>query len=271
MDSTNNKKPIGATLVVGAGIAGNDLPNVLLATEFLRGVAYTNEASRADAERNPSPSSTARQKDTAAPLGVPANPQSLIPNYQLLITNTRVLVLGGGNVAIDAAMSAVRLGAAWIGMTCLESRAKMPAHEWEVNDAEEEGIEVFPSRTFKEVTNKNGRVSGVRTVNVNFRGFVEGRPDFDELPNTEEVIAADVMIFAIGQRPEANCLKQVKTQRGGRVIVDSETLTTNVPGIFAGGDAVSGTTFIVAAIAAGHRAAHPLATISKNPNHKQAS
>ncbi len=215
---------IGAHGGVKLPIPGNDLPNVLLATDFLRNVSL----------------------------------QSPISNYQLLITNKRVLVLGGGNVAIDAAMTAVRFGASWVGMTCLESRAKMPAHEWEVQDAEEEGIEVFPSRTFKEVTNDAGRVSGVRTVNVNFRGFIEGRPDFDELPNTEEVIAADVVIFAIGQRPHSNCLKQVKTQRGGRVIVDPETLTTDVPGIFAGGDAVTGTTFVVDAIAAGHRAARSI-------------
>ncbi len=57
-----------------------------------------------------------------------------------------MLVLGGGNVAIDAAMSAARLGAAWVGMACLESREKMPAHDWEVRDAEEEGIEVFASQ-----------------------------------------------------------------------------------------------------------------------------
>ena len=69
----------------------------------------------------------------------------------------RVLVLGGGNVAIDAAMSAVRLGAGWVGMTCLESREQMPAHDWEVREAEEEGIQVYPSRTFKEVTISRGR------------------------------------------------------------------------------------------------------------------
>jgi thioredoxin reductase len=118
------------------------------------------------------------------------------------LAGKRVLVLGGGNVAIDAAMSAVRLGAGWVGMSCLESRETMPAHDWEVRDAEEEGIEVFPSRTFKESHRKMAAVTGVRCVQVNFRGFIEGRPDFDELPGTEEIIPADVVIFAIGQRPE---------------------------------------------------------------------
>ena len=181
------------------------------------------------------------------------------------IQGKRVLVLGGGNVAIDTAMTATRLGAAWVGMTCLEGRAQMPAHAWEVREAEEEGIQVFPGRTFKEITNQDGRVSGVRTTQVNFRGFIEGRPDFDELPGTEEIISAEVVIFSIGQRVESGGLKQVERLPGGRVAVDKNSLATNVPGIFAGGDAVSGTAFIVTAIEAGHRAARSIATYLGHP------
>jgi len=168
----------------------------------------------------------------------------------------RVLVLGGGNVAIDAAMSARRLGAAWVGMACLESREQMPAHDWEVRDAEEEGIEVFASRTFSAITQADGHVTGVDCAQVDFRGFIEGRPDFDILPQTEEHLAADVVIFAIGQRPDIECLKgQADTLRGRFPVVDAESLATTLPGVFAGGDAVTGTTFVVDAIAAGHKAA----------------
>ena len=215
---------IGAHGGVKLPIPGNDLPEVLLGTEFLR--------------------QTSLQHDSQ--------------EQSSMIKGRRVLVLGGGNVAIDTAMTAVRLGAAWVGMTCLESRPQMPAHDWEIVEAEEEGIQVYPSRTFKEVTNQAGRVTGVRTVQVNFRGFVEGRPDFDEYPDTEEVIPADVVIFAIGQRPESDCLKQATRQRGGRVVVDPDTLATDVPGIYAGGDAVTGTAFIVNAIAAGRNAARSI-------------
>jgi heterodisulfide reductase subunit A-like polyferredoxin len=214
---------IGAHGGVKLPIPGNDLPEVLLATEFLRNTSLQSS------------------------------------NQLSVISGKRVLVLGGGNVAVDTAMTAVRLGASWVGMTCLEGRGQMPAHEWELRDAEEEGIEVFPSRTFKEVTNENGKVTGVRTVTVDFHGFIEGRPDFEEFPETEEIISADVVIFAIGQRVESNCLKQVNHPRG-RVEVDKETLATNVAGIFAGGDAVTGTAFIVDAIAAGHRAAKSINT-----------
>jgi len=211
---------IGAHGGVKLPIPGADLPGVRLATEFLRGVSLQG-------------------------------PEALRPE----IAGKGVLVLGGGNVAVDTAMTAVRLGAEWVGMTCLESLAQMPAHEWELRDAREENIQILPARTFKEVTNENGQVTGVRTVNVNFRGFIEGRPDFDEFPETEEIIRADVVIFAIGQRPESDCLKQASRLRGGRVEVDPASLATSVPGIFAGGDAVTGTAFIVDAIAAGHRAA----------------
>ncbi len=220
---------IGAHGGVKLPIPGNDLPNVLLATDFLRQVSHSLDDG-VDPDRD-------------------SNPWSQI-------FGRRVLVLGGGNVAIDAAMSAVRLGAAWVGMTCLEGRAQMPAHAWEVAEAEEEGIDVFPARTFKEITcDAEKEVTGVRTRNVDFHGFVDGRPDFDEFPETETMIAADVVIFAIGQRPESTCLKQVECQRGGRVIADPLSLATNIPGVYAGGDAVTGTSFIVNAIEAGHRAA----------------
>jgi heterodisulfide reductase subunit A-like polyferredoxin len=215
---------VGAHAGVKLPIPGNDLPAVLMGTEFLR-QASLKSADEAGAG----------------------------------IRGKRVLVLGGGNVAIDTAMTAERLGASWVGMTCLEGRSQMPAHAWEVAEAEEEGIEVFPARTFKEVTHSDGKVTGVRTVNVDFRCFIEGRPDFDEFPETEAVIPADVVIFSIGQRPESECLKKATRQRGGRVPVDPETLATDVPGIFAGGDVVTGTSFIVTAIAAGHLGASSIA------------
>ena len=72
-----------------------------------------------------------------------------LENARAAIRGRRVLVLGGGNVAIDTAMTAVRLGASWVGMTCLEGRSQMPAHVWEVREAEEEGIEVFPGQDFQ--------------------------------------------------------------------------------------------------------------------------
>lgn len=228
---------VGAHKGLRLPIPGADLPGVTTGTEFLRAVSL-------------------RGHDFQEQSGVqPATP--LPPAVDLAaLPGQRVLVIGGGNVAIDAAQTAVRLGAAWVGMACLESRASMPAHDWEVRDAAEEGIEIYPARTFKEITSQDGKVTGVRCVQVEFRGFIEGRPDFDEIPGTEEIIPAGYVIFAIGQRPEIECLRgQVETQRGRFLKVDPETLATSRRGVFSGGDAVTGTAFVVDAIAAGHKAA----------------
>ncbi|MGD9098881.1 MAG: FAD-dependent oxidoreductase [Anaerolineae bacterium] len=209
-------------------IPGADLPDVHIATDFLRAVNLRELGTE--------------ELDAGA-----------------LVRGKRVLVLGGGNVAVDVAGDALRLGAAWVGMTCLEGREQMPAHEWEIQDAEEEGVEVFPARTFKEITSENGQATGVRCAEINFRGFKDGRPDFDELPGTEAEIEADVVIFAIGQRPEIECLKdQVETIRGRFPAVDPETLATSQAGLFAGGDVLTGAGFIVDAIAAGHKAARSI-------------
>jgi heterodisulfide reductase subunit A-like polyferredoxin len=219
----------GAHVGLKTGMPGSDLTDVHVATDFLRSVSLR------DASATP--------------------PE---------VKGKRVLVLGGGNVAVDAAMSAVRLGASWVGMSCLEGEGKMLAHDWEVRDCRDEGIDVMPGRNFLEITNKDGRVTGVRTVNVNFRGFVEGKIDLDVIPGTETVVPCDIVIYAISQRPDLTFLKdKVETARG-RVAVDKGTLATNVPGIFAGGDVVTGTTWVVEAIDAGHKAAKAIEAYLKD-------
>jgi heterodisulfide reductase subunit A-like polyferredoxin len=213
----------GAHLGLKTQIPGNDLKDVHVATDFLREVSLSDPSKRPD-----------------------------------FVKGKRVLVLGGGNVAVDAAMSSIRLGASWVGMTCLEAEGKMLAHDWEVRDAREEGIDVMPGRNFLEITNQNGKVAGVRTVNVNFRGFVDGKIDMDIIQGTETVVPCDIVIYAISQRPDLALLKDKIAATRGRVVVDKDTLATNVPGIFAGGDAVTGTTFVVDAIDAGHKAARAI-------------
>ena len=219
---------IGAHSGVRLPIPGADLPEALLATEYLRAVSLRETCEQSFAEA-------------------------------AVVAGKRVLVLGGGNVAVDTAMSALRLGASWVGISCLESRDKMPAHAWEVRDAEEEGIEFYPSRTFKEITGDGGHVSGVRCSKIHFRGFKDGRPDFDEMSGSEELLATDVVIFAVGQRPDIDCLcDKLISNRGRFPVVDPATLATSLPGVFAGGDVVTGTSFVVDAIAAGHRAARSI-------------
>jgi heterodisulfide reductase subunit A-like polyferredoxin len=176
------------------------------------------------------------------------------------LAGKRVFVVGGGNVAMDCARTAVRLGAANVKAACLESCDLMPAHPWEVDEAREEGVEVMNAYNFLEITQQDGHVTGMRCCQVDFHCFLpDGRPDMDVLPGTEEVIPADVILFAIGQGPETAFLADtgIEARRNGTVVVD-EMLATGRPGVFAGGDMVTGTTFVVDAIAAGHKAARAI-------------
>jgi heterodisulfide reductase subunit A len=170
----------------------------------------------------------------------------------------KVAVLGGGNVALDSARTAVRLGKPKVSMICLETRGEMPGFEWEIQVAEEEGIKMYPGRVFKEIVVKRQRIVGVRCAEVVFRGFKRGRPDFDEIPDTDHVIPADMVVWAIGQRPDFNYLPQdgsISTLLPVGINTDDDMMTT-LPGVFAAGDVHRGMTFfVVDAIAEGHRVA----------------
>jgi heterodisulfide reductase subunit A len=171
----------------------------------------------------------------------------------------KVAVLGGGNVALDVARTATRLGEPKVRMICLEPRGEMPGFDWEIGVAEEEGIEIYPAHTFKEiVVNKRGKITGVRCVEVDFRGFKGGRPDFDEIPGSEHIIPADLVVWAIGQGPDFSFLPQdgsIDIRYPIGVRTDDEMMTT-LPGVFAAGDVHRGMTFfVVDAIGEGHHVA----------------
>ena len=167
-----------------------------------------------------------------------------------------VVVIGGGNVAIDSARSALRLGARSVRLYCLESRAEMPAHPWEVQEAEEEGVVVTNSWGVGQVLGVNGSVSAIELIRCTsvFDSEHRFRPTFD--PAVKETVQGDVVITAIGLAPNtAAFASEVELQRNGTIKVDPETLATSLPGVFAGGDAVTGPSMIVSAIGQGKRAA----------------
>ncbi len=173
----------------------------------------------------------------------------------------RVIVLGGGNVALDTARTVVRLGADEVRMACLEPRGEMPGFAWEIGVAEEEGVILCPGRTFKEVVVQDDKIIGVRCVEVNFRGFKHGRPDMDEIPGTEHILPADLVIWAIGQGPDFSFLPQdgsINTRFPVGIQSDPNMMTT-MPGIFVAGDVRRGVTFfVVDAIGEGHKAARSI-------------
>jgi heterodisulfide reductase subunit A-like polyferredoxin len=179
------------------------------------------------------------------------------------IARQRVMVLGGGNVAVDVARTAVRLGAAEVHMACLESYETMPAHSWEVEAAEAEGVQIHPSRTFKRiVSDGNGQVGGLECLNATFMEFDEaGRLTLETEPGSEHIIPCDTVIFSIGQRaglafvPESTGVGVTRQQT---IAVNPNTMAATRPGVFAAGDATTGTAFVIEAVDSGHRAAESI-------------
>jgi len=169
-----------------------------------------------------------------------------------------VIIIGGGNVAIDVARTALRLGAKEVHIACLESPEEMFASDEEIQAAKEEGVIVHNRLSPKRFISRDGQASGVE--------FRECLSIFDEegnfnpvvRPGSESTMQADSVVVAIGQSVDWELLKAASgplETRTGLIQVDGETLATNVKRIFAGGDVVTGPDVAVNAIVAGHRAA----------------
>ena len=166
-----------------------------------------------------------------------------------------VVVLGGGNVAMDCARTARRLGAEQVHIACLEARQAMTASDDEIQQALEEGIELHPASSFIKIEG-TGHVEGMRLAVVESFTFDENRRAIIKLKeNSEFVIPADNIIFAVGQRPvdsEGFGLEMVK--RSYFATKDGRSATSQA-GIFAAGDCVTGTDSVIRAIAGGRTAA----------------
>jgi len=170
-------------------------------------------------------------------------------------TGKIVLVLGGGSVAFDCARAARRLGAA-VKLACLESRETMPAAKDEIEQGEEEGIKIYPGRTFTRIISQNGKIAGVEYLEVASLSFDEEKnPQIETRENSQHIIEANTVIFAIGQRPEIPEAFGLETGAGNCITVDSFTFCTNREGVLAAGDAVNGTSSVIKAIASGRKAA----------------
>ena len=172
----------------------------------------------------------------------------------------RVVVVGGGNVAIDAARVSARNGASHVTQLCLESEAEMPASAEEVREAGEDGVEIKNSWGPKEVLTENGHVTGIVFKRCTSVKNAEGRfaPTYDE--NETITIECDRVIFAVGQQSVwGSLLEGSKCQfRGPAIVADKLTYQTDEPDIFVGGDVYTGPKFAIDAIAAGHYAAESL-------------
>lgn len=206
---------------------------------------------------------------------------------QRIDVGQRVVVVGGGNVAYDAARSARRFGGTSepdeashnlavdaavvarrllgrdVTMVALESRAEMPADPSEIAEGSEEGVRLINGRGPKEILGVDGRVSGLRTIDV-ARVFDErGRfaPEF--VAGSEKEIGCDTVVLAVGQMADLGFLgddHSLQLSPQGLIAVDKDTLATSRAGIFAGGDIAFGPRIVISAVADGRRAARSIDT-----------
>ena len=170
---------------------------------------------------------------------------------------SEVFVMGGGNVAMDVAITAKRLGAEKVTLACLETRDVMPASAEEIARAEEEGIVIMPGWGMSKVVEEGGKVTGMELKKCVSLRDAEGRfsPTYDE--NEKTVVMAKNILMAIGQSVDLSFLDekyQVQLSARGLIDIDDQSQTSR-PGIYAAGDATTGPGTVIRAIAKGHDAA----------------
>jgi len=172
----------------------------------------------------------------------------------------RVVVIGGGNVAIDVALSASRLGAEQVRLICLEKRDEMPAWDYEIEEALEEGVEIINSLGPKRFVGEEGKLKAIelKRCTAVFDETGAFNPQYDETDLT--TIEADTAIVAIGQAADLSFSEKEGIAVGpkGGLEADPVTLETPVPGVFAGGDVFYGPRSVVEAVACGKEAAESI-------------
>ena len=220
---------VGAHVGNRLPIPGNDLNGILLNTEFLRDVRLHQLDT---SHRDPRPD----------------------------VEGKRVVVIGGGDVAIDVARTARRLGAADVQVAMREDEDNIPAGSEEVIGAREENITIHTSLNFLAISDDGaGSVAGVECQRVNsFDIQDDGRWIPDVIEDSDFVIDADVVVFSIGQKSGLSFIPEtsgISVNRNQTLNADPNSFATDRAGVFAAGDTVSGTAFVIEAVASGHKAA----------------
>lgn len=207
--------------------------------------------------------------------------------YQVKV-GKKVVVVGGGNVAldvartvlrqsedgenskpiteeaqaaVDAARTALRLGAKEVHIMCVESRDEMPATGWEIQEAEIEGIIIHNSQSPKRIIGENGKVIGLESLKVKSVFDEKGNFNPDLIPDSEDTFLCDTIIMAVGQRPELNFIdtqSKIELKANGTVKIDELSLQTTQLDVFAGGDVAFGPRNVILAIADGKNAAESI-------------
>lgn len=172
----------------------------------------------------------------------------------------RVAIVGGGNTAMDACRTAVRMGAEEVYLIYRRTKSEMPAEPIEIQEAEEEGVIFKLLVSPIEVLGENGQVTGIRLQKMELgEPDASGRRSPVAIPGAEEILAVDTVIAAIGQKVVPDGLDGLELTAKNTIVADVNNFTTNLPGVFAGGDGINrGPDIAIAAIGHGKKAARSI-------------
>ena len=172
----------------------------------------------------------------------------------------RVAVVGGGNTAMDACRTAVRMGAEEVYLIYRRTKSEMPAEPIEIQEAEEEGVIFKLLVSPIEVLGEAGKVTGIRLQKMELgEPDASGRRSPVAIPGAEEILAVDTVIAAIGQKVVPDGLDGLELTAKNTIVADADNFTTSLPGVFAGGDGINrGPDIAIAAIGHGKKAARSI-------------
>ena len=178
----------------------------------------------------------------------------------------RVAVIGGGNVAVDSARTAVRAGAKEVSIFYRRSRDEMPANPYEVKETEHEGIKIQLLVAPTRIVGQDGHVNGLECVKMTLGELdATGRRAPSPVEGSEFMVSVDSVILAIGEAPDLSFLpKEVEVNEDNTITIEPFTVETSTLGVFAGGDCVSGPATVIEAILAGKKAADCIDRYLKN-------
>jgi len=177
-----------------------------------------------------------------------------------------VIVIGGGNVAIDAAKTALKLRANEVTILYRRSKEEMPANPWEIREAENEGVKIEFLVAPKKILGENGKVSGIDCLRMQLGEPDEtGRRKPVPIEGSEFTRKTEMVILAIGEAPDLEFLpKEIELNEDGTVWVNPITMETSLKGVFAGGDAATGPATVIEAVLAGKCAAESIENYLKS-------
>ena len=177
-----------------------------------------------------------------------------------------VVVIGGGNVAVDAARTTLRLGANGVTILYRRSRDEMPAIPWEVKEAEDEGVKIDFLVSPKRILGEKGKVSAIECVRMQLGELDEtGRRTSTPLEGSDFSRKTDMVILATGETPDLGFLPNgIDVNDDGTLWINPLTTETSIKGVFAGGDVVTGPATVIEAIRAGKNAAESIESYLKS-------